>query len=132
MAILSTNDTANDGCFRQFFCNLKGGSSCPEWLPSSVCLRLWDAAHTPEHDPDDEAVWAEFGQSQARWPAWILMGSALSVVSAATGQKSATFSTSRSIAQAALSGLTIGIYLAMEFFQGQGFLQVEPAMDIWC
>lgn len=103
---------------------MQGGASCPGWAPSFFCLRLWDAAHAPDHEVDDEAIWAEFGEAQARWPAWVLLGAALSAVTTATNRGSGSIPASRSIAQAALSGFTIGVYIALEFFQGQELLQV--------
>ena len=111
---------------KETFAFIQGWSECPSWLPRILCLRVWDASHTPEHDPDDAAIWGEFDEKQARWPAWILVGAAVSLVSTAPspGNQRLTQSAAWSLIRAAANGSCIGIYIAIEFFHDQTFLQV--------
>ena len=107
--------------------SVQGWSDCPAWLPRLFCLRVWDAGHTPDHDPDDAAVWGEFDEQQARWPAWILVGAAVSIFSSAPapGSQRAINSAVWSLLRAAANGLCVGVYIALEFFHDQAFLQAR-------
>ena len=85
---------------------------------------MWDASHKPEHDPDDAAVWGEFGERQERWPGWILVGATVYLIQAAPWSGGPGASAVAKLLQAAGSGFAIGAYLALEFFHAQPFVQV--------
>lgn len=62
--------------------------------------------------------------SACRWPLWALVGGGLSLLAAATDRRGAHSSATHSLVQASLTGLSVGGYIALEFFPGQRFLQV--------
>ncbi len=58
---------------------LQGGARCPH-LPFGLCPRLWDAAHTPEHELDDAAIYGSALGRRENWPSWLLVRRAPNVI----------------------------------------------------
>ena len=72
------------------------------------------------------AIWGEYGERRERWPLWMLAGAALAAVATATSHIPGSKSAAGGLFYAALSGISIGSYLALEFFPGQLSLQARP------
>ena len=51
---------------------IQGGAKCPH-LPFGLCPRLWDAAHAPEHEIDDAAIYGSGMGRRENWPSWLLV-----------------------------------------------------------
>ena len=80
--------------------------------------------HQP-NDGDDISIWGEYGDRSRDWFTWILVVAALSMLSSATQDPSKIRRPFRSISLLAFCGLSLGVYLALEFFPGQLILQVK-------
>ncbi|KAK9824524.1 hypothetical protein WJX72_011089 [[Myrmecia] bisecta] len=102
---------------------IKGGSGCPH-LPFGWCPRLWDDAHVPEHEEDDIAIYGTGASRREHWPLWMLVGAVMAGLAAATSTLPVHKSVSARLTYAAVSGVCIGAYLALEFFPGIRLLQL--------
>ena len=100
------------------------GAEYPSWLPGPLRMSFWDSDHKPE-DYDDISIWGEYGEGANSWPTWMLIGAGLSMLSSVTQETARLKSASSGLVPLAMSGLSIGLYIALEFFPGQACLQVE-------
>ena len=106
---------------------IKGGGECPQ-LPLALCPRLWDASHTPEHEMDDVAVYGDGLRRREHWPLWLVVAASFSGILASTSaiKSNVLFAPIRLI-QGGISGILVGGYMALEFFQGMYQVQVLAA-----
>lgn len=109
---------------------IKGGSECPN-LPLALCPRLWDAAHNPNHEHDDIAVYGDGIRRREHWPLWLIIFASLSGISAATSKfhRDTRFAPTL-LLQGSASGLLVGAYMALEFFPG--IIKTQALVIISC
>eukprot|EP00887_Chlorella_sp_A99_P005591 scaffold1.g5591.t1 len=102
---------------------LAGGARCPR-LPLGLCPRLWNEAHTPEHEEDDVAIWGDGTRRREHWPLWLLVGAVSAGLAAITqGGGAAAGAVALRLGRAAAAAALASGYLALEFFPGQPLLQ---------
>jgi hypothetical protein len=109
-------------------------------LPWRGDVGFWyDAAHVPDPEPDDAALYGMRGAARgdhAGWPAWLLLGALIAAVLAATtprgssGGRGARGSSSSPVAggiralAAAAAGGALGLYAAFEYFPDDETLRI--------
>ena len=103
----------------------QGGWACPRWLLLGLCPRLWDEAHMPGAEEDDAAIYGEALARRKHWPAWMLLGAALTGMTASMSgaARGAAASLAGRLGYAAASAACVGAYLALELVPGEPLLQ---------
>ena len=103
---------------------MQGFAVCPN-LPLGLCPRLWDEAHMPEADQDDASLYGTDSAGSNASAAWLLMlAGVISLAMLVPAGSTTAGRRSRVCGSAALLGLIIGLYLALQLFPAQLLLQV--------
>lgn len=101
----------------------QGGGVCPK-LPLSLCPRLWDERHMPQHEEEDLAMWGDSGGAREHWGLWFLVGAVLLGMAAAPRSAAQMQGSAGRRTLAALgAGAAVAMYISVEFFQSQLLLQ---------
>jgi len=103
---------------------IKGGAECPN-LPMALCPRLWDSRHSPDHEKDDISLYGDGIRRREHWPLWLVIFASIFGIVAGTSKRKGdqhTFAPKR-LAQGSISGVLVGVYMALEFFPGLMIVQ---------
>ena len=113
---------------------------CPN-LPFGLCPRLFDAAHKPEANQDDAALYGTDSAGSNPAASWLLLLAGIiglgALVPSSPGRASSLgVQRSRAGGLAFVVGLIVGLYLSLQLFPGQRLLQVWrhcicPRVAIW-
>ncbi len=108
-------------------CCMQGFAVCPN-LPFGLCPRLWDEEHMPEADEDDARLYGSDEPGSNPGAAWLLVLAGIIGLAALVPSGGNTASKrSRSCGAAALLGVLVGLYLALQLFPNQHLVQVGIA-----
>ncbi|KAA6419880.1 MAG: hypothetical protein FRX49_10243, partial [Trebouxia sp. A1-2] len=101
----------------------KGFAVCPN-LPFGLCPRLWDAAHMPEADQDDARLYGSDETGSNAGAAWLLvLAGIIGLAALVPSGGNIAAKRSRSCGGAALMGVPVGLYLALQLFPNQRLMQ---------
>ncbi len=105
-------------------CCMQGSAVCPN-LPFGLCPRLWDEEHMPEADEDDARLYGNDEPGSNPGAAWLLVLAGIIGLAALVPSGGNTAAKrSRSCGAAALLGVLVGLYLALQLFPNQHLIQV--------
>lgn len=105
-------------------CCMQGFAVCPN-LPFGLCPRLWDEEHMPEADEDDARLYGSDEPGSNPGAAWLLVLAGIIALAALVPSGGNTAAKrSRSCGAAALLGVLVGLYLALQLFPNQHLIQV--------
>lgn len=103
---------------------MQGFAVCPN-LPFGLCPRLWDAAHMPEADQDDARLYGSDETGSNAGAAWLLvLAGIIGLAALVPSGGNIAAKRSRSCGGAALMGVPVGLYLALQLFPNQRLMQV--------
>ena len=106
--------------------DMQGFGVCPK-LPLGLCPRLLDEDHMPQGDEDDARLYGVDAAGSNPAAAWLLLLAGLIGLGALLPSGgSPGIRRSRACGCAALLGLLVGLYLALQLFPAQLILQVIP------
>ncbi len=106
---------------------MQGFAVCPN-LPFGLCPRLWDEEHMPEADEDDARLYGSDEPGSNPGAAWLLVLAGIIGLAALVPSGGNTAAKrSRSCGAAALLGVLVGLYLALQLFPNQHLIQVGIA-----
>lgn len=120
-----SSDNRSD-CIKKSY-TMQGFAVCPN-LPFGLCPRLWDEAHVPEADEDDARLYSSDSAGSNPRAAWLLiLAGIISLAALVPSGGTSAGRRSRVCGSAALLGLLVGLYLALQLFPAQFLLQVSRA-----
>ncbi len=103
---------------------MQGFAVCPN-LPFGLCPRLWDEEHMPEADEDDARLYGSDETGSNPGAAWLLVLAGIIGLAALVPSGGNTAAKrSRTCGAAALLGVNVGLYLALQLFPNQNLIQV--------
>jgi len=103
---------------------MQGFAVCPN-LPFGLCPRLWDEEHMPEADEDDARLYGSDETGSNPGAAWLLVLAGIIGLAALVPSGGNTAAKrSRTCGAAALLGINVGLYLALQLFPNQNLIQV--------
>ena len=112
---------------REYWLLAQGFAVCPN-LPFGLCPRLWDEAHMPEADEDDAGLYGSDSAGSNTEAAWLLiLAGFISLAAVVPPEGTTAGRRSRVCGAAAVLGLIVGLYLALQLFPAQFLLQVRSS-----